>query len=92
MPTKCPKYLGQQAYWFAILLLFRSLTPNLCSQNIQSVLLLKMLDLVSEEEHNEKPLLIHGFSVGGYMYGQTIREILQNPEKYGELVLKIFVM
>ena len=47
-----------------------------------------MLDLVSEEEHNETPLLIHGFSVGGYMYGQTIKEILQNPEKYGGRVLK----
>ena len=47
-----------------------------------------MLDLVSEEEHNEKPILIHGFSVGGYMYGHTIKEILQNPEKYGGRVLK----
>ena len=43
-----------------------------------------MLDLVSEEEHNEEPLLIHGFSIGGYMFGHTMNEILQNPDKYGE--------
>lgn len=43
-----------------------------------------MLDLVSEKDHNEKPILIHGFSAGAYMYGLTLKEILQNPEKYGE--------
>ena len=43
-----------------------------------------MLEYVSGEEHSSKPLLLHGFSVGGYMYADTIYTILQNPDKYGK--------
>ena len=43
-----------------------------------------MLDYLSGEGHNKKLLLLHGFSVGGYMYADTMYTILQNPEKYGK--------
>ena len=45
-----------------------------------------MLDFLSEKEHSAKPLLMHGFSIGGYMYTDAVSFILEQPEKYGESV------
>ena len=45
-----------------------------------------MLDFLSEKEHNARPLLMHGFSIGGYMYTDAVSFILEQPEKYGESV------
>ena len=43
-----------------------------------------MLDFLSEKEHSARPLLMHGFSIGGYMYTDAVSFILEEPEKYGE--------
>ena len=43
-----------------------------------------MLDFLSEKEHSAKPLLVHGFSIGGYMYSDAVSFILEQPEKYGK--------
>ena len=45
-----------------------------------------MLCFISNKEHNEKPLMVHGFSIGAYMFGITMKLILQDQDKYGELV------
>ena len=50
---------------------------------------LKMLYFISNNEQKEKPLLIHGFSIGAYLYGVTVKLIHQNQDKYGEFLRKI---
>ena len=45
-----------------------------------------MLDFLSKQEHNAKPLMFHGFSVGGIVYTTTVLQILRNPEKYGKYI------
>ena len=45
-----------------------------------------MLCFISNKEHNEKPLMVHGFSIGAYMFGITMKLILQDQDKYGELL------
>ena len=36
-----------------------------------------------------QPLLIHGFSVGGYLYGETLVKMLGNPDQYKGLTDRI---
>ena len=38
----------------------------------------QVLDFVGSSDHRSKPLLVHGFSVGGYVYGETLVKILTN--------------
>lgn len=44
----------------------------------------KILDLLSTELSN-RPLMVHGFSVGGYVFGEFMLKLLQNPEKYANI-------
>ena len=48
-----------------------------------------MLYFISNNEHKEKPVLIHGFSIGAYLYGVTVKLILQDQDKYGKFLSKI---
>ena len=50
---------------------------NLIASNSQ------MLDFLSKEEHKTRPILLHGFSIGGYLYTNTVSLVLEGPEKYG---------
>ena len=45
---------------------------------------MQMLEYLQGEEHKKKPLVLHGFSVGGYVYADTIYTIISNPDKYGK--------
>ena len=40
----------------------------------------RLLDIVQSPSNRERPVLIHGFSVGGYLYGQTLNHIVTNPK------------
>ena len=40
-----------------------------------------VLDTLAADKSN-RPLLVHGFSVGGYVFGELLVKLLQNPEKY----------
>ena len=48
------------------------------------IVLLQALEFVNTEELNQKPILIHGFSAGGYLYSETMKKILDQPEQYGK--------
>ena len=56
------------------------LRPTSAQQVVRNV-----LDLLNEEKHSNQPVLHHGFSVGGYLYGETLVQILANEEKYGNI-------
>lgn len=43
-------------------------------------LALKILDTLQSSSNQHKPILIHGFSVGGYFYGQTLHKIVTEPK------------
>ena len=40
----------------------------------------QILDFVTSDPHRRQPLLIHGFSVGGYLYGETLIDICSDDE------------
>ena len=40
-----------------------------------------VLDTLAADRSN-RPLMVHGFSVGGYVFGELLVKLLQNPEKY----------
>ena len=40
----------------------------------------QILDFLTSDPHHHQPLLIHGFSVGGYLYGETLIHILADDE------------
>ena len=40
----------------------------------------QLLDFVKTPEHIHKPILVHGFSVGGYLYGETLVKVINDPE------------
>ena len=44
-----------------------------------------MLDFIHDADRGQQPILIHGFSVGGYLYGEALHKICTNPDKYGGL-------
>ena len=44
----------------------------------------KVLDTVATEQ-SDRPLMVHGFSVGGYVFGEFLVKMLQNPEKYANI-------
>ena len=44
----------------------------------------KVLDLVATEK-TDRPLMVHGFSVGGYVFGEFLVKLLQNPDKYANI-------
>ena len=45
----------------------------------------QVLDFVSASEHCAKPLVIHGFSVGGYLCGETVLKVHERPQDYGQV-------
>ena len=52
---------------------------------------MQMLEYLQGEEHKKKPLVLHGFSVGGYVYADTIYTIISNPDKYGKSKLCAYI-
>jgi len=38
------------------------------------------LDFLGQEKRSQQPILIHGFSVGGYLYGETQVKMLNDPK------------
>ncbi|XP_041365389.1 transmembrane protein 53-A-like [Gigantopelta aegis] len=44
-----------------------------------------VLDLVKDGSLERKPLLVHGFSVGGYVYGEMLIKLQQEADKYGTI-------
>ena len=48
----------------------------------------KILDFVETPDNRSKPILVHGFSVGGYLYGETLVKILNN-NKYSNVGSRI---
>lgn len=43
-----------------------------------------VLDMLAADQSN-RPLLVHGFSVGGYAFGELLLKLIQNPEKYATI-------
>lgn len=48
-----------------------------------------MIDFVDGTMRRLQPILIHGFSVGGYLYGETLVKMLGNQEQYKGLTDRI---
>ena len=44
-----------------------------------------VLDLLQDGRLERKPLLVHGFSVGGYVYGELLIKLRQEAKKYGTI-------
>lgn len=44
----------------------------------------KILDLLAADQ-SDRPLMVHGFSVGGYVFGEFLLKLVQNPEKYASI-------
>ncbi|XP_013090145.2 transmembrane protein 53-B-like [Biomphalaria glabrata] len=42
----------------------------------------QLLSILQDEHLKDKPLMVHGFSVGGYMYGELLVKLNQDLEKY----------
>jgi hypothetical protein len=40
----------------------------------------RALEFASEARRQDQPVLVHGFSVGGYLFGETLVKILQNEQ------------
>ena len=49
----------------------------------------EMLDFIQDDGRSVQPILIHGFSVGGYLYGEALHKICADPEKYSGLCERI---
>jgi len=47
-----------------------------------------VLDLLSQK-YTARPIVIHGFSIGGYLWGEMQLKIAQDLPKYEELLLNI---
>lgn len=45
----------------------------------------ELLNILQQKSLSEKPLMIHGFSVGGYMYGELLIKLKENAEKYQDV-------
>jgi len=39
----------------------------------------QVVDFTQQSERQNQPILVHGFSVGGYLYGETLVNALSNP-------------
>lgn len=50
-------------------------------QNAQRVVG-QVADFVGDSRRNRQPILVHGFSVGGYLYGETVLKFLSDPERF----------
>lgn len=40
----------------------------------------QILSFLTSPAHHSQPILVHGFSVGGYVYGETLVQIMSNAE------------
>ena len=45
----------------------------------------QVMDFVSDTPHIDKPLLLHGFSVGGHLIGESYVKMKDHPEKYEQV-------
>lgn len=50
--------------------------PNKARKSMEN--LLNYID----SEHDNRPLFVHGFSVGGYLFGETLKHMKDKPEKF----------
>jgi hypothetical protein len=41
-----------------------------------------MLEFLSENNQVERPLLVHGFSIGGFLYGETLSQTNKGSNKH----------
>ncbi|KAL4224734.1 hypothetical protein ACF0H5_015431 [Mactra antiquata] len=58
---------------------------QLLRPNVTQSLMRSVLDLCLEEEHSSQPIIVHGLSVGGYLYGEVLTNLQKYPEKYGSI-------
>ncbi|KAH9491856.1 hypothetical protein Btru_029901 [Bulinus truncatus] len=45
----------------------------------------ELLSILQDGELKDKPLMVHGFSVGGYMYGELLVKLNQDLDKYNSV-------
>ncbi|XP_025086350.1 transmembrane protein 53-like isoform X1 [Pomacea canaliculata] len=45
----------------------------------------KLLSLLQEISKPSRPIVTHGFSVGGYLYGEMLLKLEQQPDKYADI-------
>lgn len=49
-----------------------------------------VLDFITDDPlRSRQPIMSHGFSVGGYLYGETLVKILDRPDKYGSVAERL---
>lgn len=49
----------------------------------------KVLDLLQEDRFDSRPLLLHAFSIGGYLFGQMLTHIKRDPQRYRGLTERV---
>lgn len=49
----------------------------------------QIVEFIEKSENSQKPLLVHGFSVGGYLYGETLVKIHSDPQTQREVGQRI---
>lgn len=57
--------------------------PNKARKSMNEML--KYID----SEHSTKPLFVHGFSVGGYLFGETLKHMKDKPEQFDRISSRI---
>ena len=49
----------------------------------------QIADFVTEDTRRKQPILIHGFSVGGYVYGETVLKFSSGEERFKDMATRI---
>ena len=49
----------------------------------------QVMDFIADTPRSRQPLLLHGFSVGGHLIGETLVKIFDQPEKYEQVGLRL---
>ncbi|KAJ8262126.1 hypothetical protein GJAV_G00162540 [Gymnothorax javanicus] len=49
----------------------------------------QLLDMLQDDRFVSRPMLVHAFSIGGYMFGQLMTHIAREPERYQGLLQQV---
>lgn len=49
-----------------------------------------VLDLCHEDHRKHQPIICHGFSVGGYLYGEVLNMLMDHSHKYEDFGERVF--
>ena len=49
-----------------------------------------VLDVMSTVDYRSQPLLVHGFSVGAYLFGEMLTRIIDKPSEYSHVASRMY--